>query len=265
MTQVGSEVFTEDGRRAIYAGEIDGQHFVRIVLSREDEEYGTEEWTSDKLTPVSRVLSTAPVERYDPAIEAAQADLEALRRQIATARANVLDLQRQEMALAGAVAKHPDLTTVQDFIEGRITHVAVVPTYTHGKVEPLSQFLEARDYDRADGLKLVCLFGCDDKGVRKWRVNSYRDGSGTWTEIVPCKSEAEAWEILRADFEEELSAWRRGDNNHKALNRAKAFSESDWPDDWREHVASKKAKDASERLAKLREEVAALEAEQVPA
>lgn len=264
--ELNSEVFTEDGRRAIYAGQIDGQHFVRILLGRDDEEYGYEEWPADKLTPVSRVLLTAPEERYAPAIEAAKADLEALRSQISTARNSVSELQAQERTLNAAIAKFPALGTAIDFLEGSITHVVVAPTYAKLEVMPLSDYLTmTNDYGRKEGLKLLCLFGVDDRRGIRWSVNRYYDGSGSWTEVFPFKSEAEALAYVRADFEAELAAWRNGETRHKAHERCKAFPVEEWPADWRAYVEGVNAKRAAEEIARLQAQIAQIEAQQVPA
>lgn len=261
MPELGSEVFVEDGRRAIYAGQIDGQHFVRILLGRDDEEYGYEEWPSDKLTPVSRVLETAPEERYAPAIEAAKADLEALRNQITAARDVARDLQSQERELTAAIAKFPELGTAIDFLEGRITHVVVSPSYGASKVHELSEYLAMKnDYGRSEGVRLLSLFGTDARTACRWLVNRYYDGSGSWTEVVPFKSEADANAFLRAEFETELSAWRSGETRHKAHDRSAGIPAAEWPDDWREHVAALKEKNTAERIGKLREQIAAIEA-----
>jgi len=261
---VGSEVFTEDGRRAIYGGQIDGQHFVRIMLGREDGEYGYEEWPSDKLTPVSRVLTTAPEERFAPAIEAAKADLESLRSQIGTMRQSVSDLQAQERAMKAAIAKFPALGTAIDFLEGAISHVVIAPNYGEMKVSTLSDYLTmTNDYGRKEGLKLLCLFGVDDRKKSRWSVNRYYDGSGSWTEVIPFKDEAEALAYVRADFEAELSSWRNA--RHKAHERCKSIPVEEWPDDWRAHVNEMKAKSAAEQIARLQAQIAVIEAQQVPA
>lgn len=262
QVEVGSEVFVEDGRRAVYGGQIDGQHFVRIMLGRDDDEYGYEEWPADKLTPVSRVLTTAPEERFAPAIEAAKADLEAMRSQISVMRANVSDLQAQERALNAAIAKFPALGTAIDFLEGAISHVVIAPSYGELKVDTLSNYLAmTNDYGRKEGLKLLCLFGVDDRKGCRWSVNRYYDGSGSWTEVIPFKNEADALAYVRADFESELSAWRNGEARHKAHERCKAIPVQEWTDDWRAHVEEVKAKSAAEQIARLQAQIAQIEAQ----
>lgn len=265
--ELNSEVFTEDGRRAIYAGQIDGQHFVRILLGRDDEEYGYEEWPADKLTPVSRVLTTAPQERFAPAIEKAKADLDELRAKASAMQASLSDLQAQERAMKAAIDKFPALGTAIDFLEGSISHVVVAPNYAKLEVMTLTDYLTmTNDYGRKEGLKLLCLFGVDDRRGTRWSVNLYYDGSGSWTEVFPFTSEAEAAAFVRADFEAELTAWRNGEARHKAHERCKAIPVEEWPDDWRAHVNEERAKRNVEQIARLQAQIAALEAEQgVPA
>jgi hypothetical protein len=262
--EVGSEVFTEDGRKAIYAGQIDGQHFVRILLGRDDEEYGYEEWPADKLTPVSRVLATAPEERFAPAVEAAKADLDALRSQIDLMRENVLDLQAQERDMKKAIDQFPDLGTAIDFLSGAITHVVIAPNYGACTVSLLGDYLSMKsDYGRHEGVKLLCLFGVDGQKKCRWSVNRYYDGSGSWTEVIPFKSEVDAFAYVHADFEAELAAWRNGEASHKAHERCKAIPAEEWPEDWRTHVNELKAKSAAEQIARLHAQIAVIEAQQV--
>lgn len=264
--EINSEVFTEDGRRAIYAGQIEGQHFVRILLGRDDEEYGYEEWPADKLTPVSRVLATAPEDRFAPAIEKAKADLDELKAKASALHASVADLQAQERALKAAIAKFPALGTAIDFLEGSISHVVVAPNYAKLEVMTLSDYLTmTNDYGRKEGLKLLCLFGVDDKRGTRWSVNRYYDGSGNWTEVFPFTSEAEAVAFVRADFEAEVAAWRNGEARHKAGERCKAFPVEEWPEDWRSHFNEVRAKSAAQQIARLQEQIAQIEAQQVPA
>ena len=260
MSEVGAEVFTENGRRAIYAGEIDGQKFVRLLLSRNDEEYGYEEWPSDNLTPVSRVFDSEPDECYAPSIEAAKANLEALNKQALSARNNVMDLQKQEREIAAAIAKFPELGTAIDFLEGRITHVTITPSYGASKVMEWEGFLNSKDdWGSSEGMKLLCLFGKDMNGKCRWSANRYYDGSGSWTEIVPHKSGIDAWAYLMTQFEAELSLWRAGEKQHKAHYRAECFPKEEWPADWREHVEAVRAKSDAERIAKLKEQIAEIE------
>lgn len=87
------------------------------------------------------------------------------------------------------------LETLFDFIGNRITHV-VTDRYGTIRIEEFSKFCEATEGSRHDGLRLVSLFGCNSSGKRhdtdklslSWRINRYRDDSGDWVNIFPCKS-----------------------------------------------------------------------------
>lgn len=61
-------------------------------------------------------------------------------------------------------------------------------------VMPLDEAIAYREDRRDKGLKLVCLYGKYNREIR-WKLNQYFDGSGYWTEITPCKTEAEARDV----------------------------------------------------------------------
>jgi len=52
------------------------------------------------------------------------------------------------------------------------------------------------DYGRFEGLKMVSLFGewADKRLGLSWRINTYKDGSGTSTTFFPCRSFEDAVE-----------------------------------------------------------------------
>jgi len=54
-----------------------------------------------------------------------------------------------------------------------------------------------RDRDRYDkGFKLITLFG-KDKNDLQWKINQYKDGSGSWKNIWLCKTLDDAKECLK--------------------------------------------------------------------
>lgn len=52
-------------------------------------------------------------------------------------------------------------------------------------------------------MKLLTLYGRRDGGL-EWRLNKYRDGSGSDTTVIPCQSIEEAREVARRGF---LDLW----------------------------------------------------------
>lgn len=97
-----------------------------------------------------------------------------------------------------------ELDTLIAFLSGQITHI-IAEKYGDYTIVSIIDALE--DIDNSmhwlsfDGLKLISLFGCRDNGTRykddrtfdlRWRINTYRDDSGSWKTIHPCNSYEEA-------------------------------------------------------------------------
>lgn len=258
--QVGQEVFLSDGRRAAFAGNIDGQIFVRMMLYSDDE-YGHEEWPSDKLTPVSKVYANEPNEAYGPKISAAMEELQGIRDQAALTRTNLLDLQKREGEVRAAIARHPDLSTAIDFLEGRITHV-VIERYGEVCIEEFEQSIKQKsDYGKAEGLKLVCLHGIDSDRKVRWSMNCYSDGSGSNTAIYPFKGRDAAEEFVRDRHRAEIELWRRGDKNHGVYRFLKCPVDLQWPEDFMAERAAAKRKNAEDRIAYFKKQMEPYEAE----
>lgn len=256
----GQEVYLEDGRRAIFAGVIGGQNFVRVLLYS-DEEYGREEWPSDKLTPVSRVFEREPCEAYGPRIAEMIDEIERLKESRDAARASVLDLKKQAAEIERSVKKHPDLSLAIDFLEGRITHV-VVEGYFSFEIKTLADVLEQRnDYGRIEGLKLLNLFGTDSSGKTRWVVNRYYDGSGSNTTVIPFRCLADAEAYIREAHQAALIAWRSGDAKHGAHAFLKCPVELEWPDDFMAELKAQKIKNAQHTIEHFRKQMAPYEAE----
>lgn len=259
---LGSEVFTENGRRAVYAGEIDGQKFVRILLGRDDDEYGYEEWPSDKLTPVSRVLLTEPFEVHGEKVAEALARIQKLREEESGIRTSVLDLQKQERELKAAATKFPQIATALDFLEGRITHV-VIDDYSGIRVmrleDALTSYEDSWGQKTADGLKLLCLFGHKKGQPPRWAINSYHDGSGSYTTVDPFCSEEDARAEVQRRADEAFAAWRANPEKARELDRFEKAGVA--PQDWLDHVEAVRADNRRKQIEKHRAEIAKLEAE----
>jgi hypothetical protein len=260
--EIGQEVYTEDGRKAEYAGNIGGRHFVRVVMYRDDDEYGQEEWASDKLTPAAKVFTAAPMEKHDQRVIDARAKVAALREQETAIRQSVLNLQKQEKETIAAIAKFPEMQTALDFLEGRITHV-VIENYGGVEVKPLHDALVSYtdgSWQRRteNGMKLLCLFGHEKGKKSRWAINTYFDGSGHYTTVVPFTSEEDARAEVQRRADEAFAAWKADGKSGNLL----AFQKSGAtiPQEYLDHVAALDEKSKAEKLQKLRAEIAKLEA-----
>jgi hypothetical protein len=92
------------------------------------------------------------------------------------------------------------LNRIEDFIDKKITHLAVFG-YGAPKVATFDEAMRDFEYGRfSNDIKLLCLFG-KSNGDLEWRVNQYYDGSGSWKEVIPCQSEAEALTAVKEHTE----------------------------------------------------------------
>ena len=256
----GDECWLEDGRKAAYAGEIDGQPFVRILLSTEyDDEY-YQEWPSDKLTPVGKILSAEPTEVRGPFTR----QNEQLIAELIEKRDNIVreiaELEAKKAEMDKAAAKWPDIRLALDFFEGVITHVVEYSDYSGPKVVTLSNALKDTFNDHREGsMKLLGLFG--GKGKSCWRINQYSDGSGVWKTILPVRGLGDAQTAINGMFDSALVRWRDDKLRlHSVLNFGKGEFAIDMPDDVMKAGAIEAQRIKDDRIADAQKKLAEAEA-----
>lgn len=262
MTEIAidQEVYTEDGRRCVYAGEIGGQKFVRYL--RADSETGGE-WPSDRLSPVARVFLTEPVEVFGAEIAKKQADMAELQEHLSRVRQEIADSSKNKAAIEREAERYPDIALILDFIEGRITHV-VEASYGAAEIKTTEEALPyLDDHGRHKGLKLLAIHGHEAAGYGKRRVsfqlNRYYDGSGSNTTIYPARSEEEARGIVKRLFDERIADWRSKGHDHSIGSFLEKHPWLEAPTDWAEWNAAEKEKARQGKIKKLKDELASLE------
>lgn len=91
-----------------------------------------------------------------------------------------------------AKAESPEIQTLLDLLAGEIQFFVHTNDWRGPRI---LTWVDVYTSDRWDsGIRLISLFGKDD-GTFTWKRNEYRDGSGSWSEIIPCKTREEALEI----------------------------------------------------------------------
>lgn len=184
----GETVYTEDASECVYVAPAPDGHIVRSVLDCEDPSEGP------YLGPPEvhwRVSKTPPKDRYSAEAAAVKAELEELQAKLTDTRRELTALQAERVAALKALASHPQLQPVLEYIEGRLTHAAVFGTYGTGiRILSLVDALrppEQRE-ERNGYVRLLSLYGGKHgpAGAPKysyednltWRINRYSDGSG---------------------------------------------------------------------------------------
>ena len=201
--------YTKDGKKVAVIGKLNNEEWIVQEIFVAD---GKEFPAGENFT--TKTLLDKPAETYyDRRQKEFKQRIERIEGEIKTAEKKCRIVERKATAsrlINYATEKYADIDLEQldalfAFMAGQITHV-VVENYSDYIIESLIDAVEATDtsyYGRAsaDGLRLVSLFGCRESGERDkndrsfridWKINQYRDGSGSRHTIYPCKSYDEA-------------------------------------------------------------------------
>lgn len=202
----GRSYFTRDGRKVTYcAATQDGRHVVLQIVEVETYD-GDREYVDGPLTIEEELFEKPPREVADEKMREYEARVRELEERNSNLMAEAFNAEREVRRRLDALKKYNGLDHVEDFIEGRITHVVEPGEYGGDyEIKTLSEF-EETDYGRRTGkLRLISLFG-DSAGNLAWRVNQYRDGSGSgWREIIPCASQEDAEQKRRERIASDLA------------------------------------------------------------
>jgi len=251
-----SECWLPDGRKAVYAGEIDGQKFVRIIRSTDDE-YGYEEWLDERLIAVGQVYASEPQEVYGQQTKAAQDRITSLRTEADAIRDELSKLKDRKQEVEQAAKLYPDISRVIDFIEGHITHAVELCSRTGPKVMTIDEALVNIDEGKREpSMKLLALFG-NQKSIH-WGINRYNDGSGSWTKIVPANGLDEVRQIITDAATKAIEEFRSG--KEKQIHIVARFGQGEYavtlPEDIQKAISDKAEAAKTARIAKAEKELA---------
>lgn len=191
--EAGRTVYGRDGRAGEYLARTEHGHFVRPIATFTDWEGEEHQAATDAIEVWTSIYPKAPVHKAD-------AELLALKDQIATAKLELSDLggqkteaQRDYLAVVKELQGHENLKNLLAVMRGEFTHVV-----NYGRI---STFEEActykEDYGRKQAFRLIS-FAPDGGGKLAWHVNDWSDGSGTDRPVVLCRSIDEAKDAAKA-------------------------------------------------------------------
>lgn len=176
------EAITQDGEYVV-SGVI-----AQIYGDQIDEAQG-ETWVHH-----GQLYTKPPVEVVDEVIKVKQAELETLRKEHLDLTFRATSAEKEVKDRLAKLAKYRGLENIEAFLEGKVTHVVSIDYGgAHIKTfEELATYYEERGYNKHPaGVKLITLFG-DSKGDLEWRINDYRDGSGSSRTMYPCAGHEDA-------------------------------------------------------------------------
>lgn len=142
-------------------------------------------------------MADPPNSRIEERAAELAAQLSSMHEQITARRAELRLIDAEYSAAIDRIKAYPAVKRIDDFLGGKITHM-VIRTWGGIQIKTLADALKGGNGDdRYDtSLKLLTLYG-DSKGDLQWKVNQYRDGSGSSDNARPCCSEDEAIEVAR--------------------------------------------------------------------
>ena len=204
--------YTKDGKKVAVISKLNNEEWiVQEIFVSNGKEYPAGE------NFVERTLLDEPAETYQSRrAKEAEESLEKLKCQmeLLEKESRIKRRKRDAVKLINqALEKYQDmdfgqLDTLFAFLAGEITHL-VISRYSDYRIVSLVDGIEAVDnhgsWQSLDGLRMVSLFGCreycerykDDRTLRlDWKINEYRDSSGSWREFWPCSSHEEAVQKL---------------------------------------------------------------------
>lgn len=204
--------YTKSGKKVAVLGKLNSESWiVQELFVSNGHEYPAGENFIEKtlLDSPAETWQATETKRIEIRKKEAERELETLHEKTKVLRRKV----RVSELINSATEKYENLDIKQldtflNFISGKITHLVHEKWGTY-EIANIFDTVEALDswhgYKSLDGLKLVSLFGCRENGERNdgdrkfaldWRINEYRDGSGTYKKIYPCKSHQEAVELV---------------------------------------------------------------------
>lgn len=211
--------YTSDGKKVLIVGKLNSQETIvqEIFVSAGQEIPSGENF-------VVKSLHDAPAEswkeknlreleqRYDRDRAKLQQQIDDQERRLNLER----DKAKEQTSALLQFVKNSDesqLETLKNFMSGQITHLFVAGY----SPEIISWTDNNKAYDidswggrtRLEGIKLVSLMGRSD-GDLSYRLNEYRDGSGSSKTIYPCTSYEEALAMAQAQLDEDGIAYTSG-------------------------------------------------------
>lgn len=198
--------FTADGRKVVVVGKLNAQEtIVQEVFVRDECEFPAGE------NFVVKSLLDQPAESWKKKEEARlEVSLEKMKAEynkvsVELSRFQVFQKAAMDSKIKwtkGVTQPEVDIAVerIRSFLTGEYTHI-VIPGYTVEILEfnaELFAYAESGGYRegrRLEGIQLVSLWGAAYNNERRgmtWRVNRWRDGSGSDSEFIPCRSLEEA-------------------------------------------------------------------------
>lgn len=245
--------YLDDGQQVIVVEETKSGFVVEPLYLDED----GEQFPGNYIF-VNRVHNEPPTKSYHKDVTLLIAHAEQLRNEVKELEEKHWKLendiragQRDYASKIDKLKRLPQLELLEDFVDGKITHLFYQCNYS----PMITEFRKDVDeYSRGE-LKLLTLHG-NTKGDLQWKINRYSDGSGGYTEVVPCISFEQA--------KEKAQMWINGLEKERYTNTLGKFASEHGltiPAEFIKHEQQKRYSEITKRLDELKEKTSQVEKE----
>lgn len=261
--------YTKDGRKVAVLGQLNSQEFIvqEIFVSGGQEIPGGENFVAKGLLDQpAESWKEKRIRELEISYEKRLANMEI---DFKRASRSLDDAAQKAKARASALfafaknAENDQIATLQSFLAGEITHFYIrgyqPAIVTWGDDELYCK--EGYHNTRIESTRLISLFG-NSKGLLDYHINLYSDGSGSGSKVaIPCKSYDEALSHAQKDMEREAERFVEGERNGFCVDKWGKIEGINIPQDAIEKHQANQEAIRQQKIKKLREELAKLEAE----
>lgn len=263
--------YTSDGRKVAIIEILNSNETVvqEVYISK-----GKEVLRGDKF--IAKSLKEEPVlswkekrikdfeRNYDSRIKKLETDLSKSQKQLSIAIAKA----RVKTESLMQFAKNSDssqLDTLKMFLSGETKYFA----FTRSFAPCILSASDDRIFDidtygygnpRIDGQKLISVIGSSN-GDLEYRIHSYRDGSGGWQEIVPCRNKEEAVAVMQSAFNKLCDNYLENERCSLYLEKWQAIEGIAVPKKVLKKYKQQQFKNTKNRINKLKEDLTKAELE----
>lgn len=255
----GSTVYSADGQAAEYVAAIAEGHIVRPIVEAYSGD-GEQSW--DHLCDPATwraVFAVPPVAKFNEELKEIHGKIAAATEALATKRAEDAMFNATAAKRKAKRDQVEALRYVDEFLDGKLTHYAVIPSYGVPRVMLVGDATQGdRPYNQE--MRLLCLYGkIDNKRTPHWRLHQYSDSSGGYGDLVmPARSQDEAESIIRSHIEKSIAAQIKSQDHsaHSVVLSADAWGVP-VPDSLRAVSDEVKAKARASEIDRARKDFAA--------
>lgn len=243
----GDIVYSQHGQEAVYVAPAQSSgHIVEPVL---ETEYGEPAYSDPEVW--QQVFLKPPKPKFDAETARLDAMIDEKRKVLRGIESEAREAEQNRIAAIQRLRQHPDLTGLDLWLQGKITHIVSLEYYSV-RIGTVEETL--REDGRDKELRLLSL-RADPKASRFWvGYSAYSDGSGSQTRCLLATSLKHAQQLAAEHVENEIK--KSPSNDHSSLVMSAHKQGVAVPADRLEAASQKASKAHTEKVERARQELA---------